>query len=626
MTAVCNFCAQTSPSNSLFKVHSTPLLKDKVFKHLPFIDLKIISSQSLHMCQKCKDALDKWSLFFNKCFQVQKTLHIMQKIKNCISVSKKNAKQYCCARYCQNTNLDEKLFCLPKNSIERAKQWLINADRTELLEGVDFNVDFIKRKTYTICRQHFESKMFFNDLRETLVATAVPTLFKTDLGIKKTKKKGEPELSNLRKIYSKPATEVQNIHSTNHNKENKISNLLMHSDEASEEVYSEVFLTEDSHQSEEPSVSNNELRYEISSNCTFTREPQLVTMGDSNRYVVDASMQVAPMDANTVPSQVVPSDSTVTCTGLELDSHVLPSDHPNTNQTNQMSAIRPSESSRFDFLDNLNTYDGVTINQQSSGDPTTNSSSIVCDILNSDPSKVILSAADLTSLSENSGFGTNENKSSTDKAMDTSEPCSYSSLCQEISVNTNSNLSQSFSSIQPGITFEKLNCMQSVNDVDSLMVSENLVLEEADCLIETPSEDLMEMPLNLVDSSSNMMEEYAYLIETPSDIVGNPANLMEMSGNVMELNSDLAETRLNHLETRLSPTESLSEPTLSDAKRSKALVDENISNYSVLDYDTSRLLNAQLSSGMMMYSCEFCGDTLLTEGLLQNHCKLYHTM
>ncbi|KAL1460817.1 hypothetical protein WDU94_012760 [Cyamophila willieti] len=603
------------------------------------------------MCQRCKDVLDRWSLFFNKCIQAQKTLQSIQK-SNRAPVYKKNTKKYCCARYCQNTNLDEKLFCLPKINIERAKQWLLNADRADLLEGVDFNVDFIKRKNLAICRQHFESKMFFNDLRETLVSTAVPTLFKADLGIKKAKKNTAPVSSNLRKIYPKPSTELKPVHFTNHDKENKTSNLLLHSD--SGEVYSVLFLTEDSQLQlkAEESHSNNE----ISSHSEAMKESQLVTIEDSNVNNMCTSSLDVPLDDNTgtsqvvLPhvdygtSQVVPTENDHTCTSndVELDSQILPDDHSNINQTKQSSAIKLNDSSLINFLDSLDTYE-VAINQQPLDKPMVNSSSLVCDILESDPSKVI-GSTHCTSLSErcceNSVF---ENNSSINKAVNTSN------LSQESVLNPSST---SASSIQPLMPFEKLNetyyYMQSVTDVDPLstiMVPENIKLEEADCLIETSSEDLIEMPSNLVETSSNIIGTHAYLIETPSNLlemcgddIESPSkfvetplsldetHLIESSSNVVQRPSDLAETPSYLIETPSKLREIPSEPTLSDSKRSIGLVDEDVTCYSFLDYDTSRLLNAQQSSGMMIYSCEFCGDTLLTEGLLQNHCKLYHSM
>lgn len=66
------------------------------------------------------------------------------------------------------------------NWFYRAKQWLLNADRADLLQGnVESKESFeIWKRNLAICRQHFESKMFYNDMKQSLLSTAVPTLFK----------------------------------------------------------------------------------------------------------------------------------------------------------------------------------------------------------------------------------------------------------------------------------------------------------------------------------------------------------------------------------------------------------------------------------------------------------------
>nr|CAD7397053.1 unnamed protein product [Timema poppensis] len=88
--------------------------------------------------------------------------------------SSRRGRQYCVALHCNSNSGCENglsLFRIPKDK-ERAHQWLVNAEREDLLE-----LSEAVRHTRYICQQHFTDDMFSNSLKSRLVWNAVPTVF-----------------------------------------------------------------------------------------------------------------------------------------------------------------------------------------------------------------------------------------------------------------------------------------------------------------------------------------------------------------------------------------------------------------------------------------------------------------
>ncbi|CAG2055408.1 unnamed protein product [Timema podura] len=83
-------------------------------------------------------------------------------------------RQYCVALHCNSNSGCEtglSLFRIPKEK-ERAHQWLVNAEREDLLE-----LSEAVRHTRYLCQQHFTDDMFSNSFKSRLVWNAVPTVF-----------------------------------------------------------------------------------------------------------------------------------------------------------------------------------------------------------------------------------------------------------------------------------------------------------------------------------------------------------------------------------------------------------------------------------------------------------------
>lgn len=80
----------------------------------------------------------------------------------------------CTFRDCENGTASRKelhYFRYPVRDQERLIEWAKNADR---LEYVDLPVDKVSNKV--VCQEHFERKMFMNDLRDRLTKMAIPRL------------------------------------------------------------------------------------------------------------------------------------------------------------------------------------------------------------------------------------------------------------------------------------------------------------------------------------------------------------------------------------------------------------------------------------------------------------------
>ncbi|XP_313663.6 uncharacterized protein LOC1274526 [Anopheles gambiae] len=80
----------------------------------------------------------------------------------------------CTFRDCENGTASRKelhYFRYPVRDQERLIEWAKNADR---LEFVDLPVDKVSNKV--VCQEHFERKMFMNDLRDRLTKMAIPRL------------------------------------------------------------------------------------------------------------------------------------------------------------------------------------------------------------------------------------------------------------------------------------------------------------------------------------------------------------------------------------------------------------------------------------------------------------------
>ncbi|GJQ71064.1 hypothetical protein Trydic_g973 [Trypoxylus dichotomus] len=79
----------------------------------------------------------------------------------------------CAAATCSNTyrNSTASFFRFPKDP-ERAKKWVLACGRTELLNRIE-----TLHYTTRVCGEHFESRMFLNNVGNRLQADAVPTKF-----------------------------------------------------------------------------------------------------------------------------------------------------------------------------------------------------------------------------------------------------------------------------------------------------------------------------------------------------------------------------------------------------------------------------------------------------------------
>uniref|UniRef100_A0A182JW78 THAP-type domain-containing protein n=1 Tax=Anopheles christyi TaxID=43041 RepID=A0A182JW78_9DIPT len=80
----------------------------------------------------------------------------------------------CTFRDCENGTASRKelhFFRYPVRDPERLMEWARNADR---LEFVDLPYDKVSNKV--VCQEHFERKMFMNDLRDRLTKMAIPRL------------------------------------------------------------------------------------------------------------------------------------------------------------------------------------------------------------------------------------------------------------------------------------------------------------------------------------------------------------------------------------------------------------------------------------------------------------------
>lgn len=57
--------------------------------------------------------------------------------------------------------------------LSRAQQWMTSCRREDLAQKTPFQL----YNNYRVCADHFEERMFTNELKERLLPSAVPTLF-----------------------------------------------------------------------------------------------------------------------------------------------------------------------------------------------------------------------------------------------------------------------------------------------------------------------------------------------------------------------------------------------------------------------------------------------------------------
>ena len=84
---------------------------------------------------------------------------------------------WCGAINCSNSKMSHpnySFFQFPKKDADRAKRWLINLRRADLM---DKDLVYLHKNIY-LCPEHFEDHMFMNSKKNKLVWNAVPTLFK----------------------------------------------------------------------------------------------------------------------------------------------------------------------------------------------------------------------------------------------------------------------------------------------------------------------------------------------------------------------------------------------------------------------------------------------------------------
>ncbi|XP_044738949.1 zinc finger protein 271-like [Chrysoperla carnea] len=97
---------------------------------------------------------------------------------------------YCTVHGCKNSTIPKKvsMFRFPKD-LERAREWLLKCNRTDLMNKSGLQL----HNNYRLCGTHFENKMFLNDLKNRLQPLAVPTIFPTLEGSSNTPVKEYPD-------------------------------------------------------------------------------------------------------------------------------------------------------------------------------------------------------------------------------------------------------------------------------------------------------------------------------------------------------------------------------------------------------------------------------------------------
>ncbi|KAI5707042.1 hypothetical protein M8J75_013848 [Diaphorina citri] len=636
MTALCNFCAQTFTNGCLVDLSASPLMMEKVQKYLPCLDMKL---KPLHMCPSCKGAVDQWNVFYLKCAHVQKSLPSLQEKCSTPPVVTKRKRTYCCAKYCANTDVDEKMFHLPKIA-SRAKQWLLNADRLDLLQG-DFNMDSLRRKNLTLCRQHFESKMFNNELKLSLVSNALPTLFKSGLEYKKAR---EEEVQSVvyegqRKIRPKPPDHSReqrtgpcdkaNPASLPENKENKTSNLIGPENATNDVIGPIVFLTQDTsvmteqYQTTIPFPINPQVVL-LESNVPTGSQVVLLESGDSNVnafQLENMGMKSGDVSLCAIDFHAINSNSCLNGMGdLHYSDAVILSLDTDLSKTNTPSASDPMSSSH------LNCKMEEESNTFMSTDSTDNPEDIMSLKPSDSKSPCVLSGDAALCETSNPSTLPPQSSGSSDILISSNESQALSASSSEQNMGKSNEIEN--------LNLNSTDHLESNTlEMASLDAPEELSLFKLDLIDGSLESEHLSSSIQFIDSSEHTLSEVKNIQFTDnSEHTLSEVKSIQFTDSEHTL-SEVKSIQFTDSEHTLSEVKSIqfkdnTEHTLSEGKPSHH--DDHVpsmSSYSVLDYDTSRLLNGHLvSSRMLMYSCKFCGDTLLTEGLLRNHCKLYHSM
>lgn len=667
MSLHCNLCAVSSHEECV-NILSNPLLKEKVQKYLPFIDVTSKSShQQVLICSLCKETMEEWNLFYLKCAYAQRTLHATQFDTH---IGKKKKKIYCCAKFCTNTDLDEKMFYLPKN-LPRGKQWLLNAGRSDLLTP-DVTVESLHRKRLSLCAVHFERRMFSNELRRSLVADAVPSLFST---WKRSRQEAVIETEG-RKIYPKPLSEIlenSNLNSLPRNKENQMQLLIEQGNETIN-VVSPFLLQND------PIMTAQALSHE-NRVYTLQNETDVPIPSSINTHNMLTDSQVVLVNSSEVGIVFHSDDSStqsLSIDQMQLD-HFLNSNNISLNNLPDIDLRSTDSSSSQNTKVSCSNGEIINFNDMSTNHPNSpnameissmNVTEFVCpssivehlaqDIVSGVPACSLLNknteSEEISVKASNDGVAHNymteethsENLTSTadlnsfesTKCLQAEDPSSYIllSLGEEFidSVDRSPSLTSD----------DKVQGSARTNSIQNVKLNRASLVKSKDIQYRTEATPtVLEITNNkdIAVSRSIEIEEHGLASISKENVLGIDELSSVCRSSQMDQSQPIengeSKTLGEHSESPIENVISLlssksdredADHTIPEATRPvESLIEEHESSLacgSVIDYETSRLLNSQVSSRVIMYTCEFCGDTLLTEGLLKKHCKLYHSM